>query len=80
MNIKEEKKKYPKYIIRCWTHSTIHCYLRKCRCKDCIYNNILESQECKGKVAVLILIELFGKPTEKQIKNYYEIEEELKYV
>ena len=77
MNIEVEKKRYPIYALRRWTHSTIHCYEQGCRCQKCIYNKAFESQKCKGKIAVLLLIEKIGKPKLSQIEKYYEIEREL---
>ena len=71
MNTKDKIDIYPKYILRIWTHSSIHCYERRCKCKNCIYENLLESTECLLKIAVILLIRKIGLPTQEQIRNYY---------
>ena len=74
MNIELEKIRYPKANIKKWTHSAIHCYLRGCICENCIYQESIKSTKCKIKVAVLLLAKKHGRPTDKKIKEYLEIE------
>ena len=77
MKNQPEKITYSISVIRCWTHGAIMCYLRNHQCVGCIYSEILESTKCKLNIAVPLLIQRFGLPTERQIENYYKIEEEL---
>ena len=74
MDIELEKIRYPKANIKKWTHSAIHCYLRGCVCENCIYQESIKSTKCKIKVAVLLLAKKHGRPTDKKIKEYLEIE------
>ena len=77
-NTELEKLTYPAYTLRRWTHATIHCYLQNCICKNCIYQKAIKHTQCRGKQAVLILVEKFGIPKNEDIRTYYEIEKELK--
>ena len=76
MTIETEKIRYPKYSLRRWTHATMHCFFRNCICENCIYQKAIKSQKCKGKIAVLLLIELFGTPKKKDYEFYKKIQRE----
>lgn len=47
-----------------WTELSKECYQRNCKCKGCIYSEIIKSQPCRMKRTVLELVKLFGVPNE----------------
>lgn len=55
-----------------WNTLTTYCYMRKYNCKNCWFNGMLESQECRVKSTALELFKKFGEPPENLIKEAEE--------
>ena len=45
-----------------WTEGAINCYKRGCVCKNCPVKNLITSQKCQMKSAVIRLVKKFGIP------------------
>ena len=45
-----------------WTEGAINCYKRGCVCKNCPVKNLITSQKCQMKSAVIELVKKFGMP------------------
>jgi len=62
MTNKEEEKVISKN--RRWTPSAISCYLRRCRCAGCYYNNFFpnDNEKCSMKAFIIELIKRNSLP------------------
>lgn len=47
---------------RYWTRGAVECYNRSCICKDCPIKDVLTSQSCRMKYAVISLVRTNGRP------------------
>ena len=68
-----------KAYAKMWTDGAIFCYERGCNCNGCFVADIITSQSCLMKNAVLELVRKFGKPYEDTEKIEYS-ERELKVI
>lgn len=48
-----------------WTESSIFCYKRGCRCEGCYMRELVTSDVCRMKGAVIELVRKFGAPPEE---------------
>lgn len=51
-------------MLKRWTKSAIDCYMRGCRCNNCLMNK-LESK-CRMKTTVIELVKILGAPKLKE--------------
>lgn len=63
--------------LRRWTLEAIHCYLRNSNCTVCPIAEVIETQ-CKMGIVVNLLLNKFGKPTEKIYRRLL-LEEERRF-
>lgn len=64
---KKELEKMLNYMgksgsIQRWTEGAINCYKRGFVCKNCPVKNLITSQKCQMKYAVIELVKKFGMP------------------
>lgn len=55
------EKQYPTFAQH-WTEDAVNCYKRGCICKDCPILDLITSQKCQMKYAVIELVKKFGTP------------------
>lgn len=55
------------YYPKSWTEGSIFCYKRGCNCQGCYVKDLMESQRCRMKAAVIELVKKFGKPPENEL-------------
>lgn len=60
-----------------WTDGAIFCYNRGCNCDGCFVKDLIESQKCEMKSAVISLVKKLGIPrwntSEKYTKGQMEV-------
>ena len=54
-----------KAYAKTWTKGSIFCYERGCNCNGCFVKDLITSQPCIMKNAVIELVKKLGKPPEK---------------
>ena len=59
---KELEKMILDVSVQRWTEGAINCYKRGCVCKNCPVKNLITSQKCQMKSAVIELVKKFGIP------------------
>ena len=55
-----------RYMPRDWTVGSIFCYRRGCNCEGCYVKDLLTSQPCRMKKAVIELVKQLGAPPKEQ--------------
>ena len=68
---------YDEVYAKCWTEDSIFCYKRGCNCSGCYMKNILESDICRLKTAVIELVRKFGAPVEKEENVFTESQQKI---
>ena len=52
-----------------WTDGSIFCYKRGCNCDGCFVRDLITSQRCYMKVAVIELVKKYGAPLDGLTKR-----------